>query len=201
MGGRTLRVRGLLVRWKLGIAGLLAAGLGLLVWLRWPAVAPAPPPPAHEAPAGEPAPPPAPGAAADAPAQPEAGGEAAAPAPASEVAHLRREPKLAAEPLSDVPHDLLGAWDDRGSAPTLGAHRVFVAVVPPAASNAEIERLLRDARSRHRDAEVLDVRVYDSAESATRAGWVGERKLVGEVKRNDRLGYDAMTVRGVSVSP
>lgn len=187
----------------IAIAALLAAALGLAVWLRWPAgesePAPAPPAPAAaRAEEPEPAAPSAPAAQAPEPPEEAAGGEAA---PAGEVAQLRREPKLAAEPLSEVPHDLLGAWDERGSAPTLGAHRVFVAVVPPAASNAEIERLLRDARARHRDAEILDVRVYDSAESATRAGWVGERKLVGEVKRNDRLGYDAMTVRGAPVKP
>lgn len=135
-------------------------------------------------------------AAPEAPPEPEP-----APAGGAPVATLRREPKLAAEPLSEVEHELVGAWDDRGSAPELGAHRVLVAVVSPAASDAEIEKLLRDARARHRDAEILDVRVYDSGVAAAQAGWLGKRKLVGEVKRNDRLGYDALMVRGRALVP
>lgn len=182
----------------------IAAALALLAWLswaRWPALQPASEPPAAPPPSADAAlPPPEPAAAAaPAPVAPET-----APAPAGEaapVARLRREPKLAAEPLSDVAHELVGAWDDRGSAPELGAHRVLVAVVSPTATDAEIERLLRDARARHRDAEVLDVRIYDSGKAAAQAGWVGDHELVGEVKRNDRLHYDAMTVRGKAVEP
>jgi hypothetical protein len=186
----------------LWIAAAAAALLALVVWALRPSPEPAAQPPAEPAPAARmPAPPPAappPAAAEAAPAAPEA---VATPAPEAPVAKLRREPKLAAESLSDVPHELVGAWDDRGSAPELGAHRVLVAVVSPSATDAEIERLLRDARARHRDAEVLDVRVYDSAEAATHAGWVGNQQLVGEVKRNDRLRYDQMTVRGRAVTP
>jgi hypothetical protein len=180
-----------------------AALLALVVWALRPSPEPPAEPRAATAPAApKAAAPPAPAEAAQAPAPAPAASEAP-PAPSSEapVAQLRREPKLAAEPLSDVAHELVGAWDDRGSAPELGAHRVLVAVVSPSASDAEIERLLRDARARHRDAEVLDVRVYDSAEAATRAGWVGAHQLVGEVKRNDRLRYDQMTVRGRAVTP
>jgi hypothetical protein len=183
---------------KLGIAVALAL-LALLVWARWPAPEPVPEPPAAAAPAAEPAAPTA--VAPPSPAEPAAAPVPEAPAAAVPVVQLRREPKLAKEPLSDVEHELVGAWDDRGSAPELGAHRVLVAVVSPTATNAEIERLLRDARARHRDAEVLDVRVYDSGKAAAEAGWVGERKLVGELKRNDRLHYDAMTVRGKTVEP
>jgi hypothetical protein len=174
--------------------------LALLVWARWPERQE---PAAPLAPAAEPAAPPAPAALAPppSPAEPAAPPAPEAPAAAVPVAQLRREPKLAKEPLSDVEHELVGAWDDRGSAPELGAHRVLVAVVSPTASDAEIERLLRDARARHRDAEVLDVRVYDSGKAAAEAGWVGERKLVGELKRNDRLRYEAMTVRGAAVAP
>jgi hypothetical protein len=181
--------------------GVALALLALGVWARWP-VPQEPPAPAAPAPEAAAAPAPAPVVLPPSPSEPAAAPPVPEePAAAVPVAQLRREAKFAREPLSDVEHELVGAWDDRGSAPELGAHRVLVAVVSPTASDAEIERLLRDARARHRDAEVLDVRVYDSGKAAAEAGWVGERKLVGELKRNDRLHYDAMTVRGRTVQP
>ncbi|MEN8160369.1 MAG: hypothetical protein ABFS41_09895 [Myxococcota bacterium] len=177
--------------------------LAVLVWARWPeAEAPEAAPSAASETAQEPA-------ATEAAPAPEVAIEEAvalepeaapAPAPAEGEANLRVDPKLAAEPLSEVPHELVGAWDDRQGEPELGKHRVLVAVVSPDASNAEIERLLRDVQARHRDAEVLDVRVYDSGKAARQAGWVGERKQIGGVKRNDRLDYEEMTVRGEPVS-
>jgi len=179
----------------------LLVGVALLVWSRRPPEAEsAREPPARAAMADAPAPPPGP--ALEAPrAAPEPAPEPEPAAAGAPVARLRREAKLADEPLSEVEHEVVGAWDERGDAPELGAHRVLVAVVSPNARDAEIERLLRDARARHRDAEILDVRVYDSGVAAAQAGWLGERRLVGEVKRNDRLGYDAMTVRGRAVEP
>jgi hypothetical protein len=128
--------------------------------------------------------------------------EAEAPtAQPSQASHLRIEPKLAAEPLSVVPHQLFGAWDDKPDSPTVGAHRVFVAVVDPAISDADLRALVRDIRDRERDAEVLDVRIYDSPDAAGRPSWESQSKLVAEVKRNDRLGYDAVKIRGVLVQP
>jgi hypothetical protein len=86
-----------------------------------------------------------------------------------------------------------------------GSHRTFVAVVDPSISDSELEGLLRDIRQRHRDAEVLDVRIYDSAQAARRpsyldGGELRERHLVAEIKRNDRLAFESMKVRGVAVT-
>lgn len=114
------------------------------------------------------------------------------------------EAKLVAEPLSEVPHEVLGAWDDQPDSPRLGAHRAFVAVVDPSISDSELEALLWDVRQRHRDAEVLDVRIYDSAQAARRpsyldGGELRERHLVAEIKRNDRLVFESIEIRGTPI--
>jgi hypothetical protein len=187
--------------WLLLSLALLAA----LVWARWPETeAPDAGPAVVSQPTRTSAPPsgpPDPDVASEESSEPSVDGTepAVVPEAAAGEAKLRLEPKLASEPLSEVPHELVGAWDDRRGEPELGKHRVLVAVVSPDAGDAEIERLLRDAQARHREAEVLDVRVYDSDASARKAGWLGERRLVGEIKRNDRLGYEAMMVRGALV--
>ena len=183
--------------WLLLSLALLAA----LVWARWPEPeAPAAAPGVVSQPTRTSAPPsgpPEPDVASEESSEPSDVTEpAVVPEAAAGEVKLRLEPKLTSEPLSEVPHELVGAWDDRRGEPELGLHRVLVAVVSPDAGDAEIERLLRDAQARHREAEVLDVRVYDSDASARKAGWLGERRLVGEIKRNDRLGYEAMMVRG-----
>ena len=125
---------------------------------------------------------------------------------ASGPAHLRIDPKLADEPLSEVPHRVLGAWDDQPETPEAGLHRVFVVVVDPKTPTGTLEALVRDIRDRHRDAEVLDVRVYGDADSATggaqgTAGEGNRELLLADVKRNDRLGYDEVRVRGASIAP
>jgi hypothetical protein len=116
------------------------------------------------------------------------------------------EAKLAEEPLSEVPHQVVGAWDEQPDSARLGSHRTFVAVVDPSISNSELEAFLRDIRQKHRDAEVLDVRVYDSAEAARRpsyldGGEMRQRHLVAEIKRNDRLAFESIEIRGVPVAP
>jgi hypothetical protein len=181
---------------------LSLALLAVLVWARWPeAEAPDAAPGVVSHPtrtSARPPGPPEPDVASEESSEPSVDGTepAVVPEAAAGEAKLRLDPKLTSEPLSEVPHELVGAWDDRRGEPELGRHRVLVAVVSPDGGDAEIVRLLRDAQARHREAEVLDVRVYDSDASARRAGWLGERRRGGEIKRNDRLGYEAMKVRG-----
>jgi hypothetical protein len=127
------------------------------------------------------------------------------PDAAAGTVRMRVDPKLAGEPLSEVPHRVLGAWDDQPDAPDAGPHRVFVLVVDPDLSTGRLEALVRDIRDRHRDAEVLDVRVYGAEATATgvghgTAGEGGAGQLLANVKRNDRLGYDEISVRGVELS-
>jgi hypothetical protein len=112
--------------------------------------------------------------------------------------------KLVAEPLSEVPHEVIGAWDEQPDSPRPGSHRTFVAVVNPGISDSELEALLRDIRQRNRGAEVLDVRVYDSAEAARRpsyldGGALRQRHLVAEIKRNDRLSFESIEIRGAAL--
>jgi hypothetical protein len=114
--------------------------------------------------------------------------------------------KLAPEPLSAVNHELVGAWDEAPDSEEPGRHRTIVAVVDPSMSSKDLEQLLWDIRRQHEAADVLDVRVYDSAEASTRAstfdgGAERASHLVADVKRNDRLGFDRITVRGEVVGP
>lgn len=109
--------------------------------------------------------------------------------------------KLAREPLSTVPHELVGAWDEAPDSEHPGTHRAFVAVVDPGIPPRELEQLVWDIRERHRGAEVLDIRVFDSAAAAANSSGVDgaasrARHLVADVKRNDRLGFDQTTVLG-----
>jgi len=108
---------------------------------------------------------------------------------------LRVESKLIEDGVSDIPHTILGAWDDRPDSLEVGQHRVLIAVVEPDTSDADLEDLVRDIRDRHRDAAVLDVRVYDSEAAVKSSG----ARTVAEVKRNDRLGYDGAWVRGQEI--
>jgi hypothetical protein len=104
-----------------------------------------------------------------------------------------------------VPHRLIGAFEsDIGGRP--GSLRAFIAVVDPGLSDRDLTLLARDARARHRDAEVLTVRIYDSAEAATTPSWTdgGEAQrahLVAEVTRNARSARDEIAVRGRALQP
>jgi hypothetical protein len=138
--------------------------------------------------------------------QPEFVSEELPAAPQRDRLEMRIAEKLAPEPLSEVPHALVGAWDDLPDSDQPGAHRTIVAVVDAEMSSNDLERFVRDIRDRHIDAEILDIRVYDSEAAATRSGYRdggAERAthLVADVKRNDRLDYDQIKVRGEILAP
>jgi len=137
---------------------------------------------------------------------PELVSEQPPPAPAADRIAMTVSEKLAPEPLSDVPHALIGAWDEAPDAVEPGTHRTIVAVVEPSTSESELEQLIRDIRRQHAGAEILDVRVYDSAEAATTGsahdgGALRAAHLVADVKRNDRLDFDQSKVHGRIVEP
>lgn len=109
--------------------------------------------------------------------------------------------KLVAEPMSPVRHEVLGAWDEARESDVPGRRRAFVLVVAPEATDAEIESLARDVRARHRDASILDVRIYDDARATLQSraldgGRLAFQHLVGEVKRNEAMDLDVIRVRG-----
>jgi hypothetical protein len=138
--------------------------------------------------------------------EPETAAEAAPAAPAMGTISMPIAEKLVPDRLTEVPHELIGAWDDAPGSSRPGAHRTIVAVVDGSMPSRELEQLVWDIRDYHRGAEVLDVRVYDSAEAATRSSardGGGDRKshLVADVKRNDRLGVDQITLYGRVVGP
>jgi len=113
------------------------------------------------------------------------------------------EPEPQARAPGEVPHEVVAAWGDEASAS--GLHRAVRVVVEPSLATRELEALARSLRARHGDAVVLDVRIYDDAESARgRARDARARSashLVAQVLRNDRLGLDVIRVRGIPVEP
>jgi hypothetical protein len=138
--------------------------------------------------------------------EPECATEVAASDPATGTLAMPIAEKLAADHLTAVPHELIGAWDDAPGSDRRGDHRTIVAVVESSLPTRDLEQLVWDIRNFHDGAEVLDVRVYDSAEATVRSaaldgGADRERHLVADVKRNDRLGFDQITVRGRTVGP
>ena len=105
---------------------------------------------------------------------------------------------------SDVPHELLAAHDGSQEHEGEGARRRFVAVVEPGLSDTQLERLVRDVRARHRDAEVLRIRVFDSRDAATKPSWTdggAARKahLLADLFRAP--GRERFLVRGREVDP
>jgi hypothetical protein len=114
--------------------------------------------------------------------------------------------KLAGEPLSELPHEVIGAWDESPDSPDPGRRRAFVVVVDPATSDAQLAALARDIRRSEIDAPMLSVRIYDSEDDArvpgvTDGGARGFAHLVAEVKRNDAAGLDVIRVRGKKIEP
>ncbi|MCG8588747.1 MAG: hypothetical protein MJE66_05600 [Proteobacteria bacterium] len=114
--------------------------------------------------------------------------------------------KLAPEPLSDVPHELLGAWDEDRESATPGARRALVLVVSPDLDDAALEALARDVRDRHRDARILDVKIYDSARAAIQSrsldgGALAFAHLVASVRKNDAVPVDVIRIRGRRLDP
>jgi len=121
----------------------------------------------------------------------------------AEIEFARLE-KLSAE--SDVPHEMVGAWDEAPESSTPGQRRAFVVVVKPDIGDAALEALARDLRDQNRDARVLNVRIFDSEEGARRAAWVdggalAYRHLVAQVNVNEGLGLDVIRVRGRRIEP
>lgn len=105
---------------------------------------------------------------------------------------------------SDVPYELLAAQDDREGEQAEGARRLFVAVVDPKLSDGQIERLVRDFRARHREAEVLRIRIFDSREAASRPSWsdggaARREHLVADLYREP--GRERFLLRGREVRP
>jgi hypothetical protein len=109
--------------------------------------------------------------------------------------------KYAHEELSRVPHRLIGAWDARPEQEAPVDLRVFVLVVEPATSDAELEGLLRDAAARHRDCTYLRVQVFDSEAAARRPSWIDDgasraEHLVAELVRMPDPTLAGLRVRG-----
>jgi len=134
------------------------------------------------------------------------GEEPEAPRELPSLVEYPRLEKLAGERLSEVPHRVLGAWDEAQDSPSVGNRRAFVMVVEPDIPDAALERLARDVRDRHRDAVILDVRIYDSERAAIQpqaldGGALAFRHLVARVQKNDRVPLDVIRVRGERVEP
>jgi hypothetical protein len=114
--------------------------------------------------------------------------------------------KYLQQSFSEIPYTLVGAWDERRDEPQRGIRRAFVAVVDPAISDADLETLARQIRSQHEDAEILNVRIFDSEDAATRPTWLDGgayawEHLVAEVKRNTRVPAEVIRVRGRLLTP
>ena len=105
---------------------------------------------------------------------------------------------------SDIPHELIAAYDGLEASNTEGSRRLFIAVVSPELPDAHIAQLVRDLRARHRDAEVLRVRIFDSQAAATHPSWTNggatrKAHLVANLYRNgDR---EQFLLRGIEVDP
>ena len=111
--------------------------------------------------------------------------------------------KYASQSFSDVPHRIVGAVDEREDERE-GERRLFVAVVAPERTDAEIEALVRDLQVRHRDARVLRVRVFDADEAAARPSWTDggaerDAHLVAELIRDPST--TRLRVRNREVAP
>jgi len=109
--------------------------------------------------------------------------------------------KFTRQPMSPVPHRLLGAWDEDHASSSPGTRRAFVVVVEPGVSDAQLEALARDIRLQQAGAVILDVRIYDSERAAVQSraidgGALAFQHLVAEVKKNDRIPLDLIRVRG-----
>jgi hypothetical protein len=111
------------------------------------------------------------------------------------------EPPAEATTASTVPHRVLRQVHRDAVQDGTRPHRMLVVVVEPEISTRDLELLARDLRDAHRDAAVLDVRIYD-AEQAAREGSIREAQhRVAEVRRNPRLELDVIRIRGVTVEP
>ena len=77
-------------------------------------------------------------------------------------------------------------------------------MVEPGLSDARVGQLVRDLRARHREAEALRIRIFDSREAATRPSWTDggatrRAHLLADLYRDgDR---ERLLLRGVEVDP
>jgi len=189
----------------LALAASLLAAAALLVWGGGGAPPGTPPAPASAGappPATPAAPSPSPVAIPDPTAAVPEGPEP--PEPAQPIPYPV-EPHYSGRELSSVPHRVVGAWDE-DEGPGRGSHRALVLVVDPALPDAELEDLARDALARHRDAETLIVRIYDSGTAARTprfedGGRAAARHLVATVRRTPFRETDRIEIRGRVVSP
>jgi hypothetical protein len=79
-------------------------------------------------------------------------------------------------------------------------------VVAPSISDAELEAFVRDARDRHRDAEFLNIQVFDSLEAARfpshrDGGRSKELHRIAQVRRNTGADRERIQVRGREIDP
>lgn len=137
---------------------------------------------------------------------PEAPAEAGPPPAIPSHAQIRVQAKLVPKPLSSVSHEVVGAWDEAPDSPDPGKHRAFVVIVKPGISDAELENLARDVRDQNREAEVLDVRIFDDKAASLQGhladgGQAAFTHQIGSINRNDRIGIDVIRLRGKIVSP
>jgi hypothetical protein len=133
-------------------------------------------------------------------------GETAQAAPLPKKVTYRVEKKLAPKPLSQIPYELVGAWDDAPKAAQPGEHRAFVLVVDPELSNEQLAALVRDVEAKNSDADQLDIRIYDEADAATRpryadGGAYARQHLVAQGIRHRGLHVDVIRVRGKRIEP
>ena len=103
-------------------------------------------------------------------------------------------------PMSDVPHHVVRGWGARGSGKLPGVVGAYV-IVDPAITDDTLERLARDIRIYHLDADAVSVRILDSEQAAiydrhSDGGELAAAHLVGSLSRNSSLGIDRIEIRG-----
>ena len=98
------------------------------------------------------------------------------------------EAQYADAPRSDVPHQLIAAYD-QSPGTTRGTRRLFILAVPPDTTTEALERLVTDLRTHHLDATALRIRVYDSVAAArfpAQAGVSTDPHLIASYSRDDK---------------
>lgn len=106
-------------------------------------------------------------------------------------------------PMSAIPHHVVRGWGAHGAGDVPGIVGAYV-IVAPGLTDEDLEKLARDIRAYHDDAEALAVRILDSEHAATYdrhsdAGELAAAHLVGMVNRNERLEMDRITIRGRTI--
>lgn len=107
---------------------------------------------------------------------------------------------------SGIPHVIVAAWDDGAEDGALGRRRALIAVVESRVPDADLERLVRDLRDSHRDAEHLLVRVFDDERAAFQPSWTDQGAmrrdhLVAELRRTGASGRERLVVRERVIKP